>query len=107
MKKESNLATEEITSDDKLFAALAYALSPLVPILLLFIEDHKDRPFIQAHNVQALIAGIALWIIIVPITVGCGSIAWFVMLYWAYRAYQGEIFKIPLIGDFVEKQGWA
>jgi uncharacterized membrane protein len=100
----------EITSDDKLFAALAYLFSPLVPLLLLFAEDKKQRPFIRAHNAQALVAGLLLWLIFVPVTVftlGCGSVIWLVMLYWAYKAYRGEYVEIPVLSDFVRNQGWA
>ena len=33
----------EITSDDKLWALLAYIFSPLVPIIILLMEDKKSR----------------------------------------------------------------
>ena len=105
-----DMGTPEITSDDKLWAALAYVFSPLVPIILFLMEDKKDRPFIRAHNAQALVMGIVL-IVLVPIiavfTLGCGSIIWFIMLYWAYKAYQGEMVNIPVVSDFVRNQGWA
>lgn len=96
----------EITSDDRLFAALAYFFSPLVPIILLFAADKKDRPFIKAHNAQALVVGV-LYIVLTAVTFGCGSIVWLVMLYWAYKAYQGEYIEIPVVSEFVRGQGWA
>ncbi len=46
---------EEVTSDDKLWALLAYVLTPLVPVIILLMEDKKNRPFLKAHNVQALV----------------------------------------------------
>jgi len=103
----------EITSDDKLWAALAYVFSPLVPIILMLMENQKNRPFIKAHNAQALVAGLALWVILAVITaITCGFgvvlyVAWFVLLYWAYKAYQGEYVTIPVITDFCKNQGWA
>ena len=100
----------EVTSDDKLWAALAYVFSPLVPIIILLMEEKKNRPFIKYHNIQALVIGIVM-IIVVPIiavpTFGCGSLLWLIMLYWAYKAYQGEAFEIPVITNFVKNQGWA
>jgi len=100
----------EVTSDDKLMAALAYVFSPLVPIIFLLMEDKKNRPFIRAHNAQALAIGVVL-IIVVPIiatlTLGCGAILWLIMLFWAYKAYKGEYVNIPVVTDFVKKQGWA
>ncbi len=103
----------DITSDDKLWAALAYVFSPIVPVIILLIEDKKNRPFIRAHNAQALVAGLALDVILsILTTVTCGIgvilfVAWVVMLYWGYQAYQGQYVTIPVITDFVKKQGWA
>ena len=96
----------EATSDDKLWSALAYVFSPLIPIILMFMEEKKNRPFIRAHNAQALVAGIVI-IILSSITLGCGSVLWFAMLFWAYKAYQGEMVEIPGISGFVKNQGWA
>ena len=48
----------EATSDDKLWALLAYVLTPIVPIIILLMEDKKNRPFIRAHNAQALAWGL-------------------------------------------------
>ena len=100
----------DITSDDRLFAALTYVFSPIVPVILMLMEDKKNRPFIRAHNAQALAVGL-IFIIVVPIvaafTFGCGALLWLVMLYWAYKAYQGQYVNIPVITDFVKAQGWA
>ena len=45
----SDYNPNEISSDDRLMAALAYVFSPLVPIIFLLMEDKKNRPFIKAH----------------------------------------------------------
>ena len=105
-----NSAPGDVTSDDKLWAALAYVFSPIVPIIIMLMEDKKNRPFLKAHNAQAIAVGIVLWIIltvIAPFTCGISYIGWFIMLYWAYQAYQGKEITIPVITDFVKKQGWA
>ena len=108
-----NQSGGDVTSDDKLWAALAYVFSPVVPIILMLMEDKKNRPFIKAHNAQALVAGIVLWVILsVLITVTCGlgiilTLAWAIMLYWAYQAYQGRYVTIPVVTDFCKNQGWA
>ncbi len=100
----------EATDDDKLWAALSYVFSPIVPIILMLMDDKKDRPFIKFHAVQSLAVGIVM-IIVVPIvavvTLGCGSIIWLIMFYWAYKAYQGEMFEIPIVTDFIKNQGWV
>jgi uncharacterized membrane protein len=98
--------SSEITSDDKLWAGLSYVFSPLIPVIIMLMDDKKDRPFLKQHYYQALVAGIA-YIILTTVTVGCLSILWFVMLYWGYKAYTGEEVVIPLISDFVKNQGWV
>ncbi|MBK9925804.1 MAG: hypothetical protein IPP66_10985 [Anaerolineales bacterium] len=97
----SNAPMMDVTSDDKLFAALSYALSPLMPIIILLMADKKDRPFIKAHNAQALVLGI---ITIVTSTFCVGILVWFYQLYCAYKAYQGELIEIPLISNLVKSQ---
>jgi uncharacterized membrane protein len=106
-------AQGETTSDDKLWAALAYVFTPLIPIILLLLADKKDRPFIKAHNMQALIWGVALYIVgaITSPIFGLGCLVWLVgfilQLYWAYQSYQGKFVTIPVLTDFVKNQGWA
>jgi uncharacterized membrane protein len=45
------------------------------------------------------------------VTAGCGAICapviLLAMLYPAYKAYQGEMFAIPTLTDFIKNQGWA
>ena len=108
----TNQVPSDITSDDKLWAALAYVFTPVIPIIILLIADKKDRPFIKAHNMQALVWGVVLYIIgfvLSFIVVGC--LVWLVgfilQLYWAYQAYQGKLVTIPLLTDFAKNQGWA
>jgi uncharacterized protein len=102
--------TPNVSSDDKLWSALSYVFSPIVPIIMLLLEEKKARPYIKFHAVQSLVVGI-VFIIVVPIiavfTLGCGAIVWFIMFYWAYRAYQGQMFNIPVVTDLIKKQGWV
>jgi uncharacterized protein len=94
----------EVTSDDKLWAALTYVFSPLVPIIIMLMEDKKNRPFLKAHNVQALILGI---IAVITSSFCVGILVWFYMLYLAYQAYQGKLVEVPVITKLCKDQGWA
>ncbi|MGB9639316.1 MAG: DUF4870 domain-containing protein [Anaerolineales bacterium] len=98
-------STSEVTSDDKLWAALGYIFSPVIPIIMLLIEEKKVRPFIKYHSIQSIAAFIVIFVL-ATITVGCGSILVPVMFYWAYKAYQGEYFEIPVLTNFMKNQGW-
>jgi uncharacterized membrane protein len=110
---------DDITDNDKLMAALSYPI-PIVAIIILLAEDMKNRPFQKYHAIQALGANIALWIIIVLLGCILGAITffigglcgiaaillWFVTLYWAYQAYQGQYFEIPWLTQFMKSQNW-
>jgi uncharacterized membrane protein len=109
---ESGASASDITSDDKLWALLTYLLAPIVPIIILLMEDKKNRPFIKAHNIQALIwwifyavIGGVLSFIIVGCVVYLAGIIFAIV--WGIKAYQGNYVTIPVITDFVKKQGWA
>ncbi len=102
----------EITSDDKLWAALGYPISPLA-IIALFMEDKKTRPFIKFHAVQSIAFNIALYIligIIIVVTFGfasfCAPLFWLVVLWPAYVAFQGKYLEIPVLTNFLRNQNW-
>lgn len=101
----------DVSEDDKLWALLAYIFTPLVPIIILLMEDKKKRPFLKAHNGQALAWGVLsviLGVTISPFLCGLPSLAMLVAaIYWGIQAYQGNEVTIPFITDFVKNQGWA
>lgn len=101
----------EITSDDKLWAALGYPIG-LIALIMLLMEDKKSRPFIKFHAVQSLAANVVFVIISIVLGVTvvgalCAPLLWLVFLYWAYEAYQGKMFEIPFITNFIKGQGWV
>lgn len=101
----------ESTSDDRLWALLAYILSPLVPIIILLMADKKDRPFIKAHNIQALILGVVVSVlgaVLSPIFIGCivWPIGFIYQIILGLKANKGELVEIPVITNFVKQQGW-
>jgi len=109
---ELNNIEPDITSDDKLWVLLTYVLSPLVPIIILFLDDKKNRPFIKAHNAQALVLGVINVIIglVVGWTVVLACVPlliWIYMVYLGIQGYQGKYVKIPVITDFAKNQGWS
>lgn len=104
----------DVTSDDRLWGLLAYLLTPLVPIIILVMEDKKNRPFLKAHNSQALILGIVeylLAIILGAITLGIGScilsiVILVINILYGIKANKGETFEIPVITNFVRQKNW-
>ena len=104
----------DVTDDDKLWAFLAYVFTPLIPIILMLMEDKKKRPFIKEHNAQALAWGLFNLVggtILSSVLFFCfglpSMILWGVGVYWGWQAYQGNSVTIPVLTDFVKGQGWA
>src|SRR5450432_447110 len=104
---------------DNLAGALAYVT--IIPaILFLVLEPYNRKRFIRFHAFQCLFFAVAwtvLWIglrIIVQIPI----LGWATILLWplvslagliiwiflVMKAYQGQMFKLPVIGDIAEKQ---
>ena len=110
----SQAPVSDLTSDDKLWALLAYLpfVGWIIAIVALLMEDKKSRPFIKFHSVQALalaiINGVVAGILAAVIIGVCTGIAGAIyMLYIGYKAYQGETVKVPFVTDFIKNQGWA
>jgi uncharacterized membrane protein len=118
---------DDITSNDRLWAALSYVFG-ILAIIALVMDDTKNRRFVKYHAVQALglwvvyfayfiIAGI-IWSIIVTALFRTGlgflwCLSYLIYLvpmvlafYFAYQAYQGKYFKIPVLTDFLIGQKW-
>jgi uncharacterized membrane protein len=81
---------------------------------MLLMEDKKNRPFLKYHAVQALVLNAILVIgggIITAITLGfggfCWGIFWLLMIWPAIETYNGKYLVIPVVTDFIKKQGWV
>lgn len=88
-------------------AALSYVLGWLTGIVFLLIE--KD-PFVRFHAMQSIIVFGALTIlsfipiigwVLTPLIGIVGFVLWLVLI---FKAYQGEEFKLPVVGEFAKKQ---
>ena len=103
----------EVTSDDKIWAAIGYPI-PLLPILALLMEEKKKRPFVKYHAVQSLVLNVVLYvlfIIVSTVTLGFGAFCWpllFLFTFWpAYEAYQGKYLELPVLTNFIKSQRWV
>jgi uncharacterized protein len=108
---EQPVYSEEITSDDKLWALLGY-LIPLVALIALLMEDKKNRKFIRVHAIQSLAINVVFWVINIILSfvffIGCVTALATIglMIYYGVKAYRGEYFDIPVVTDFCKKQNW-
>src|SRR5579863_1192068 len=104
---------------DNVAGMLAYVT--IIPaIIFLVLEPYNRNRFIKFHAFQSIffaVAWTALWIVlsfivhipflgwltvlIWPLIGLAGFVIWFVLM---LKAYQGQMFKLPIIGDMAEKQ---
>ena len=105
---------------ERLMAVLAY-FTFIPAIILLLVEPHKRNRYIRFHALQCIFAsaglvvlfGISLFLFITPLPghlfwlmlclvllIGC-FILWLVLM---VKAFQGEVFKLPMIGEWAERQ---
>ncbi|MFZ3071269.1 MAG: DUF4870 domain-containing protein [Anaerolineaceae bacterium] len=101
-----------ITSEDKVWSMLAYILSPIVPIIILLMKNKRNRPFIKAHNAQALAFGVIICLLTAIFGYGffgrfIGLAGFVVEVIWGLQANRGEYVTIPYITDFCKKQNWS
>ncbi len=99
--------------EPNLAAALAYLAGFITGIVLLVVE--KKSQFVRFHAMQSTVLFIAVLVISIAISsfpllgpllyafilLPAVVILWLVMM---FKAYSGERFKLPVVGDFAEKQ---
>ncbi len=97
----------DVTSDDKLWAALCYLsfIWPIPIVIVFLMEDKKNRPYIKFHAVQSLVVGIVAAVLLAAC--GLGVLVYLYMFYLAYLAYQGQDATVPFVTDFIKNQGWV
>ncbi len=106
---------ETPSSDDKLWGVAAHLVCMVFPVVGIFGSlaiylIHRDKPFIAYHAAQSLGLQAGIWIagvivsVISGVTCGLGAIlylplamAYFIPLYGAYIAYEGQWKGYPLI----------
>ena len=92
---------EQLSNDSNLFAALSYLW--LLSVVMLVLK--KDDEFVKFHAKQGtviFVASIILWFI--PIIGWLLQIAALIAVVIGFlKAYSGERFKLPVIGDLADK----
>ena len=93
-------------------ALLSYVLGFITGIIFFLIE--KDNKFIRFHAMQSIITFAVIFVlqlftaylpflqpVLVPVLNVGGLILWIICM---IKAYQGEKFKLPVIGDIAEQK---
>ncbi|MDQ3170183.1 MAG: DUF4870 domain-containing protein [Acidobacteriota bacterium] len=99
--------------DPNLAAALAYLAGFVTGLALLAVE--KENRYVRFHAMQSTVffAGVLVASIAINSIFFLGAILYAFLLFPAvvilwlvlmFKAYSGETFKLPVVGDFAEKQ---
>jgi len=101
---------------DNVAGMLAY-ITFIPAIIFLLMEPYNKRRFVRFHAFQCIFLSVALFAIhlvltiipfiggVISLLVSVGAlILWIILL---IKAYQGQMFKLPVIGDLAEKQAGA
>ncbi len=107
------------SNEARLIAALCYVFLIVMPVLVL-VSDLRQQRFLKYHGYQGLAAGLvllALYLLVIPgsawVLLHIPCVGWTfaclapflylggvgLQLYWAYLAYQGHVFSIPILGN--------
>jgi len=101
---------------DNVTGMLAY-FTIIPAVIFLVLEPYNRNRFVRFHSWQCILLHVA-WIILWfglhilavltfflwPIIALAGFILWIILV---IKAYQGQMFKIPFLGDIAEKQANA
>lgn len=113
---EPNAAGATSGLSDNAAGAIAY-ITIIPAIIFLIVEPYNKNSFVRFHSWQSIFLGVAAfaiqivlsiipvigWILIPIFLIGF-LIIWIMCL---LKASKGERWKLPLIGDFAEKQAGA
>ncbi|ASJ03201.1 hypothetical protein A3L09_08010 [Thermococcus profundus] len=100
-----------LNMDENVEGLIAYVLGPITGILLLVLEKESD--FVRFHAMQSTITFVGIWIIqaffwVIPVIGGIiswllGLLAFAAWIVGMVKAYQGELYKFPVVGDLAEQ----
>lgn len=93
----------DVTDDDKLWSLLAYIFSPLIGIVVLLLEEKKDRPFLRYNAIQSVMLGVVSFLLSFLCV---GILLYIYSIVLGIKAYKGEIVEIPVLTKFGKGQGW-
>lgn len=106
-KPKTNTGLEE-----NIAGLLCYVFTIFTGLLFLFLE--KENRFIKFHALQSIFLFVALVVFnlvmtIIPIlgwivNILMVPVGFAIYVFLMYKAYKGEMFKLPFLGDLAEKQ---
>lgn len=110
--EETKVKAASTDSNSNLMAALAWLFAPISSLVFILVDTYKKDKFIQFWAWQSLAYSVAFFVIsmvLTTVTLGLASclVTPVYLVLWvlgAYKAFQGEKWKLPYVGDWAEQQ---
>ncbi|MFH1622410.1 MAG: DUF4870 domain-containing protein [Candidatus Omnitrophota bacterium] len=115
MSEVKELGKTSIGLQANIAGLLCYLVGFISGLIFLILE--KENKFVKFHAIQSVVFFGAIWLVsfvlmFIPV------LGWIALLllsvlsfvFWVVlmvKAYQGECFKVPIVGDFAEKKSQA
>ena len=97
---------------ENLEALLCYAVGWVSGLVFLLLE--KDNAYVRFHALQSLVTfgvlhAASFVLMFIPflgwlVAFLAGLLSLFLWIFMMVKAYKGERYRLPIVGDFVEKQ---
>lgn len=129
MENYSPTSKSAIGLDGNVAAALGYIIG-ILGLINFLIE--KENKFVKFHGIQSVLYSVGVgvvftvvWVVLLVLALVLsavsdvlGTLMWILntllflafflamlggLIYAAYKAYQGQMFKLPIVGNFAEK----
>jgi len=98
--------------DENIAGLLCYVIGWITGIVFLVLE--KENQFVRFHALQSILTFLPLFVIVwllrwIPFVgwVLAGLVWILIFILWIilmFKAYRGEKYKLPIVGDIAEKQ---
>ncbi len=109
---EEKRTTTALGIDENIEGLLCYVLGFITGILFLILE--KENRFVRFHAMQSTATFIIIFVVsivfgMIPLIGGVispliGLLSLILWLLLMYKAFKGEKYKLPVVGDFAENQ---
>ncbi len=110
--------------DDNMAGALCYLLGFITGIVFLVLEPYSKRPFVRFHAFQSILFSVGwiaisialsivflilgailhMWLLFVPLRMLIGLLGFVLWIVCMFKAYNREMFQLPVVGPIAAKQ---
>lgn len=106
IKEQLGITEAHIGDDEKMWGALSQ-LVPIIGLAVVFaLDEQKNKPYVRYHAVNSVMVTI-LGTVLTIVSCGLGGTVWaLATLFLAWKAYEGNVFEVPFVSQFLLDKGY-